>query len=653
MVSPAKRRTRAIVTGIILFISLLAIVVTGFGTGGFGSIDSLISGGQPTGTTIATVDGAKLSEQKLTDTINRQYNQMRQQQPALTLPAFLGSGAYEQLVNQLIIGMAVQAFGEKQGLAVSQRMIDREIVNIPAFRGITGQFDENAMRSALRGQNVTEAELREDIGQQLMQRQLLDPIALGARVPDGVAREYANLLLERRTGSIGIVPAQLLAAGIQPTEAQIQAYYSRNRSRFLIPERRVIQYAVIGRDQIAAQTQATDAEIEAYYRAHASTYGAHETRNLQSVVLPTQAAALAFAQRVRGGTPFAQAAQGAGFAASDITFANQTPQQFGTATSPEIAQAVFRAARGAIVGPIRSPFGFHVVRVDAINATAARPLASVRAEIASAIGQQKANDAFTAIINRIQDRISDGANLGEIARAEHLQLVTTPPITQGGLVPDRPFTAPNDLQPLIEPAFEIDADHPEPVVQAIVENQRYALLGVERVIPAAPPPLAQIHEQVRGAAVRDMALQRARQIAQQIADAINRGTAPTQAFAQARPAMPAPRSIDMRRADLSRIGQRQVPAPLIALFSLPERHARVIPAPDNAGWVVVYHQQRTPGDASGNAQIINATRSEFSRSASGEMEEQLARAIELQSRISRNEQEIAAVKARLTGSVAE
>ena len=56
MVSSAKRRTRAILTGIILFISLLAIVITGFGTGGFGSIDSLISGGgQATGTTIATV----------------------------------------------------------------------------------------------------------------------------------------------------------------------------------------------------------------------------------------------------------------------------------------------------------------------------------------------------------------------------------------------------------------------------------------------------------------------------------------------------------------------------------------------------------------------------------------------------------------------
>jgi peptidyl-prolyl cis-trans isomerase D len=653
MVSSAKRRTRAILTGIILFISLLAIVITGFGTGGFGSIDSLISGGgQATGTTIATVEGQKLSEQKLTDTINRQYSQARQQQPGLTLAGFLGNGIYEQLVNQLIVGMAVQSFGTAQGLTVSQRMVDREIVNIPAFRGVTGQFDETAMRAALASQNVTEAELRQDITQQLMQRQLLGPIALTARVPEGVAREYANLLLERRVGAIGVVPAQLLQASIHPTEAQIQAFYRAHRDRFVVPERRVIQYAVIGRDQIAAQTQATDAEIQAYYNQHSATYGAHETRNLQSVVLPTQAAAQAFAQRVRGGTSFADAARGAGFAASDIAFPNQTPQQFGTTTSPQIAQAVFGAAQGAIVGPIRSPFGFHVVRVDAINRTAARPLESVRAEIASTIARQKANDAFTAIINRIQDRISDGSNLSEIAQAEHLQLVTTPPVTQAGQSPDQPFTAPAELQPLLQPAFEIDAEHPEPVIQPITENERYALLGIERAIAAAPPPLAQIHDRVRDAAAQDMALQRSRQIAQQIADAINRGTPPAQAFAQAQPAMPAPRPIDMRRADLSRAGQQNVP-PLVTLFSLPERHARLVPAPNNAGWYVVYHQQRTPGDASHDPEMIAATRAQFSRSASEEIAGQFARAVELQSRISRNAQEIAAVKARLSAGAAE
>ena len=152
---------------------------------------------------------------------------------------------------------------------------------------------------------------------------------------------------------------------------------------------------------------------------------------------------------MRGGTPFAQAAQALGFAASYITFANQTPQQFAAATGPAVAQAAFAAAQNGVVGPIRSPLGFHVVRVDAINQSAARPLESVRAEIAAAITQRKTNDAFTAIINRVQDHITDGANLTEIAQAEHLDVTTTPPITQAGTSPDQPFTLPSELQPLL------------------------------------------------------------------------------------------------------------------------------------------------------------------------------------------------------------
>jgi peptidyl-prolyl cis-trans isomerase D len=651
MASTAKHRLRNITTSVILFLALIALVVTGFGTGGFGSIDSLISG-QATGSTIATVDRRKLPEQELTDTINRQYNQARQRQPSLDLATFLGNGAFNQIVGQMIVNLAVQVFGEQQGLTVSQRMIDREIVNIPGFRGVTGQFDETTMRLALQSQNVTEQQLREDIAQQLMQRQLLGPIVLAPHVPDGVAREYANLLLERRRGSIGVVPTQILVGSIAPTDAQVTAYYNQHRDRFVIPERRVIQYAVVSRDQAAQQAQATDAEIQAYYQAHSATYGAHETRTLHAIVLPTQQAAQAFAQRLRGGTGFVDAARAAGFQESDVTFSNQTRQQFTTATAANVAQAAFGAARGAVVGPVRSPLGFHVIEVAAIDGTAARPLASVRDEIVAAIREQKANDAFTAIVNRIQDQISDGASLTEIAQGAQLQIVTTPPLTQSGTSPDEPYTVSDDLRPLLGPAFEIDAEQPEPVVEPITENQRYALLGIGRVIAAAPPPLARIQAQVRAAAAHDMALQRARQIAQGIADAINHGTAPAQAFAAARPAMPPPRAIDMRRIDLGRGGQ-QVPPPLLTLFSLPEHRARLVPAENGQGWYVVYHAERTAGDASGQPQLVTVTRSQFNNTASDELAQQFARAIELQSRISRNEAEIGAVRSRMLGATAE
>ncbi|HEV2864949.1 MAG TPA: SurA N-terminal domain-containing protein, partial [Allosphingosinicella sp.] len=202
MLASLRRTTKTWAAAAILFLALLAIVITGFGTGGLGGLGGLSGGGSgSSGDTLARVGRQSLGEQEVADIVNREYGRAREQQPNLELAAFVGS-SFQQIVDQMVLALAIQAFGEDQGLIVSQRMIDREIVNIPAFRNFTGQFDDNAFRAALRNQNITEAQLRQDIARSLMQRQLLGPVARGAAVPEALAREYANLLLERRRGTI-------------------------------------------------------------------------------------------------------------------------------------------------------------------------------------------------------------------------------------------------------------------------------------------------------------------------------------------------------------------------------------------------------------------------------------------------------------------
>ena len=47
---------------------------------------------------------------------------------------------------------------------------------------------------------------------------------------------------------------------------------------------------------------------------------------------------------------------------------------------------------------------------------------------------------------------------------------------------------PPQLQPLLTQAFEIEAEDPEPVVETIEANQRYACIGIGQVTSAATPP---------------------------------------------------------------------------------------------------------------------------------------------------------------------
>ena len=625
MLSAVRRSARSWAAAAILFIALVAIVITGFGTGGFGGLGSL-TGGPQAGEALARVGERTVTDNEFQDIVNRQYARARQQQPELGMAEFVAE-AFDPLLDQMIVGLAVDEFGEEQGIRVSDRMIDAEIVNITAFHDAAGRFDNAIFQRALQAQGLTEAQLREDIARSLMQRQLLGPIARG--------------------GAIGFVPAEQLRAGIEPTPAEIATFYQRNRGRFTIPERRVIRYAMIGAEQVAQAARATDQEIAAFYRQNSAAYGPRETRDLQQIVLTDQAAAQRFAQRIRGGGSFAQAAQEAGFGAADITASNQTRDGFARTTNAAVANAAFAAAQGAMVGPIRSELGFHFARVERINRTAGRPLESVRAEIARNIEQRKVAEALNDLVTRVEERISDGASLEEIAQAERLNLVTTPPVTAAGQSTGQPFVIAPEMQPMLRSAFEIDAEEPEPLVEQIVPNQRYAVLTVERTIPAAPPPLAQIQAQVREALIMQRALERARTVADQIVERINRGTAPAAAFAQAPVRLPAPESVDRQRLELN---AQNVAPPLLTLFALPQGRARVIPAPSNAGWFVVHHQQRTPGDASTNPLAIRAMGQGLTESAAEEMAQQFARAVQQATGAERNEGAIRAARERLLGA---
>src|SRR3546814_20816275 len=125
-------------------------------------------------------------------------------------------------------------------------MVDGGIASIPAFQNLAGQFDENAFRAALARENVSEATLRNEIASTLIARQLLLPAAGSPKVPDALARQYATLLLEQRTGSIGIVPAEAMGSGTEPSAAQIAAFHKENEARHNIPEQRRLRLATFG-----------------------------------------------------------------------------------------------------------------------------------------------------------------------------------------------------------------------------------------------------------------------------------------------------------------------------------------------------------------------------------------------------------------------
>ncbi|HEY0325994.1 MAG TPA: peptidyl-prolyl cis-trans isomerase, partial [Allosphingosinicella sp.] len=613
-----------------LGIALLAMVVTGFGTDGMGGLGGI--GGQGA-QTLAVVGDERITDADLSSLVDGEYRRAASQQPDLDRGQFVEQ-AFQPLLERMIGQAAIVDFAQRHGMVVPRDMVDRIIVGMAPFQNVAGQFDETAFRQALQTQNVTEQQLRDDIENGEIARMVLAPVGGQVRMPRAVATEYASLLLEQRQGAFGQVPTEAFAANINPSDQEIAQYYQRNQRSFAIPERRVIRYALLDRNSFGNRVAATDQEVAQQYQQNQAQYGPRQTRNLQRVILADENAARQFAQRVRGGTSFADAAQQAGFAAADINFPQQTQQAFTTLSSAEVATAVFAAQQGAVVGPVRTPLGFQVVRVDGISQTPGRALAEVRAEIVAAIEQRKLADALIASEERIQERLDNGESFEEVARAEGLTLQTTPAITRTGQAPGvngpdgRPFQFPAELASVLQTGFEMEPDG-DPLMEVIQPNARVAIIGLANVMPSAAPPLAQIRDQVRQRLIQQTALQRARQAADGIVQRLNSGMAPAQAYAQAGVPLPPTQSITRRRLELVRAGQA-VPPPLTILFSIPQGRARILAGPQGSGWLIVHHQQRTAGTAATDSEgpaLIAAMQQQLNQSGTLELQEQFARAI--------------------------
>ncbi|HEY0414184.1 MAG TPA: peptidyl-prolyl cis-trans isomerase [Allosphingosinicella sp.] len=627
----------------VLFLSLVAIVITGFGTGGSGGLGELGGLGS---STIASVGGDKITTERVRDEATRQLQKMRQQNPDLDMAAFVRRGALEEIVDQLVAMSANTVFGESQGLVASKPMIDREIAGIPAFQNLAGKFDPVAMQRALEQEKMSVEQLRQEIRTRMIERQLILPAAGSAHVPESLAYRYASLLLEQRTGIVGAVPSAAMGPGTPPGDAELAAFYRQNLGRYTIPERRVIRYAAFGPENVAAASQATEAEIAAAYRQSAAAYAPRETRTLSQVVLTDEAAARAFAQKLAGGMAFAQAASEAHYGAADIAVGDKTKEEFARMTSPAVANAAFAAAKGANVGPVKSELGWHVVRVENVKTLPGKTLEAARGELAARIGQQKAQTALADLAARIEDQIDEGANFDEVVKKQGLQVKETPPVTAAGAAPGvAGWAPPPELPPLLESAFAMDPND-KPAVETVTPNQRFAMLAVTRVVPAAPPPLAQIRDRVKDDLLGARASERARAVAQSIISKINGGVAPAQAFAEAGVHLKPPQTISSTRRDMARRGQ-QIPPPLAMLFSLPRGKARLLAAPANAGWFVVYLAAVVPGDASKEPGLTQAVRGQFAQILGDEYAQQFGASIKAGIKVKRNNVALGKLKSEL------
>ena len=609
--------------GVIVTFIVLGIIAIAFAAGDVSNIAGMAGG--LTGSTVAKVGDAKVTVDDLRTAAQNEVAAYRQEQPTLDMAQFIAAGGFEGVLQREVTGLSLEEFGKDQGMVVSRRLVDGQIASIPAFRGPNGQFDPALYQQLLAQRKMTDAQVRTDLQRTLFAQQLTVPTIGATQMATQMALPYASLLLEKRQGEVGYIPTRLVGAGAAPSDADIQAFYTRNVQRYTLPERRVVRYALVTPASIAGQSAPSEAEIARYYQTNQSRYAATQKRDVTQVIVADQAGANALAARAKGGASLADAARAAGLEASVQKGVDKAT--YATQSTPAVADAVFGAAQGAVVGPVRGPLGFVVARVDAVTQVAGKTLAQVRPEIVAELTKQKQTAALGETRNAIEDSLSGNATFDEVVADRKLQAQTTPAVTAQGAAPETPGFQPTPEQrAMITAAFTAE-EGDAPQIVPVGQDGGFAIVGVGQIQRSAPRPLAQVRQQVLADLTADRARAAARKLANTVLAKVNKGMPMAQALKETGLAVPPVRPIAASRRDLAAAQNTPAAAPLALLFSMPQGKAKTLEAPANEGWYIIRATKIDAGNATGNTAAIQAARQDIGRLIGREYVSQFARAV--------------------------
>lgn len=632
-------------TKIGLGIALAFLVLIGFA---FASMDVSSSGsfgGIAGGSRVAVVGGEKIGTAELNKAADQALNQARQDNPQATMQTLLADDGLDNILNGLIDRYALIGWAEKYGLRAGRNLVNSEIRKIPAASGATGNFDQDAYNAFLRSNNLTDAELREQICVGLFYRQAILTAAYGAKLPDSIAKSYARTFKERRKGGIAMIPAAAFAPTGDPTDAQLQKFYADNAKRFVRPERRVIRYAVFGADLLGDRIEPTQQEIAAYYEDNRAEFAARETRNITQLIVPTRQAADAIRAKVAGGQSFAAAAQGSGLRTTDLT--DQTKKQVTEQASAAVANAYFAAASGEVTQPARSPLGWHIARVTAVNKTPAKTLAQAQADIIPVLRDQKRMRGIAELATGVEDRLADGAAFSAVAKDLGLNVETTRPITADGQVYGTAERASDTLAPVLDMAFQIEEGEAE--VAALPDNQNFVIYEVTEITPSATAPLKDIRPNVVAEWRRVRGNEEAEKAANRVLDRVKKGQSLAAAVSAEKVRLPSPDMVEYSREQLAQMRNQRVPAPIALMFGMAKGTVKKLEGERDMGWYVVELDEITLDKLDDNDPLIAQAKGQLGQSWSAEYAQQLIAAMRNDVGVERNADAIAAVRRQLLG----
>lgn len=414
--------------------SIIGLIVVLFAFTGFDAI----LGSTSNSNNAAKVNGEEITLDALAEAKNLQRRQLLQQfgkdfDASLIDDALLSEAALKGLISRKLL---VQA-ADQSGFAFSSALIDQFILLAPEFQ-VDGKFNADRFDQVIRQMGYTRLQFRQMIEQEMRTGQLRAGIAATAFVTEQEAQAFADL--ERQTRDFAMLTIKPELDKVAVTEDEVKAYYDENSSEFLTQEQVIVEYVELEKSAFFDQVAVDDAALQELYQAEIANlveqrHAAHILFEVTADVTDEQAKAAAQSaiERINAGEEFAAVAKevsddiGSAEQGGDLGFAAQGVYD------PAFEDALYALENGQISAPVRTDYGWHVIKLLGVQAADVPSFASLKDKLSQDLKSQQVEQRFVEAVRELESAAYESADLQQPASELGLEIKVSEPFGREGL----------------------------------------------------------------------------------------------------------------------------------------------------------------------------------------------------------------------------
>ncbi len=477
-----------------------------------------VSVGALTGSQGIEVNGEPVDAAEVRQTYQQQLSQYQAAFRGSEVPEEIRRQIQQDVLDSAISEELVRQRTDELRFRASDADVVESLKGIPQFQ-LDGKFDRDAYLAALRSVNLEPAAFEAQQRRFVAARQLDRGLSATAFVLPGEFERRQALLGESREIGWMVVPASRFLGAAKPDEAAIEAYYQDHTQDYQTAETANVQFVELDLATLTEQVAVTEEALLQFYNDHLDRYTTPERRRASHILITAEGGDEAGAE-ARAVTAYQRASGGEDFAA----LAKELSQDPGSAAQggdlgwsersffvKPFADAVWSLAPGEISKPVRTEFGWHVIRLEGVEGGAQRSFDEVRAELEPEYRRAEAEQLFGDLQEQLDtEAFEAGADLQRVAESMGLEVQSVPGFTRtgGGVLGGSPD--------LIATVFQPDVLSGQSIRTVELAPGRIVAVKVVAHQPPRDRPLDEVREDVTAA----LAIELARKAAQDRAEAL-------------------------------------------------------------------------------------------------------------------------------------